>query len=121
MESQCIKKTFRSQIYSGTIRDYWLYVPAQYEENTPANLMVFQDGYYNIDESKPMQAVQVIDRLMVAKKIPTTGCVFINPGIIEKPTKPEHHPDPQRSIEYDPVNDQYSQFLINELLPEAFL
>ena len=24
--------------------DYWIYVPAQYDPNTPAALMVFQDG-----------------------------------------------------------------------------
>ena len=119
IKSKCIKKTFSSQIYSGTIRDYWVYIPEQYEDNTPANLMVFQDGYYYIDESKPMKALQVIDRLMAAQQIPATVCVFINPGVVQQPTKPEHHPDTQRSIEYDPVNDQYARFLINELLPEA--
>jgi len=114
-----IKSTFHSQIYQGTYRDYWVYVPKQYNANVPANLMVFQDGYYYIDETKPMMVHHVIEKLILAKIIPPTICVFINPGIVKDPIKPEHHPDTQRSIEYDAVNDQYTRFLVNELLPEA--
>ena len=33
-----------SKVFPGTERDYWLYVPAQYDGNTPACVMVFQDG-----------------------------------------------------------------------------
>jgi len=113
------KATFHSKIYPGTSRDYWVFVPKQYKANTPANLMVFQDGYYYIDEAKPMKVNHVIEKLIVEKKTPPTICVFINPGIVLDPTKPEHHPDTQRSIEYDSVNDQYTRFLVNELLPEA--
>jgi len=119
MDKKLIKKTFRSQIYAGTLRDYWVYIPKQYNEKSPANLMVFQDGYYYIDESKPMKATQAVGKLVDANKIPPTVCVFVNPGIVEKPTKADHHPDTQRSIEYDSVNDQYTRFLVNELLPEA--
>ena len=119
MVSQLKKSTFHSQIYGGTHRDYWVYVPEQYKENIPANLIVFQDGYYYIDEAKPMRVPQVIDSLISSKRIPPTICVFINPGLVKVPTKPEHNPDTQRSIEYDSVNDQYARFLVNELLPEA--
>lgn len=114
-----IKQTFRSRIYQGTVRDYWIYVPQQYSGDTPANLMVFQDGYYYLDDAKPMRVPEVIDRLVDLKKIPPTICVFINPGIVESPSKPEHHPDTQRSIEYDTVSDQYTRFVVSELLPEA--
>jgi len=113
------KHIFRSQIYAGTVRDYWVYIPEQYKEHMSANLMVFQDGFYYIDEEKPMDVPNRIDRLIELGKIPPTVCVFINPGVIEVPSKPEHHPDSQRSLEYDSVNDQYARFLINELLPEA--
>ena len=30
--------------FPGTVRDYWIYVPAQYKSDTPAAVMVFQDG-----------------------------------------------------------------------------
>src|SRR5205085_1034971 len=32
-----------SKIFPGTVRDYWIYVPKQYDGSTPACLMVFQD------------------------------------------------------------------------------
>ncbi|KGJ93777.1 esterase [Colwellia psychrerythraea] len=119
MAYQLLKKTFYSEIYKGTVRDYWLYIPDKFEQNSPANLIVFQDGFYYIDETKPMKVPQVIDELISDNKIPATVCVFINPGEFEKQTKAEHHPDSQRSFEYDTISDQYGRFLINELLPEA--
>src|SRR5262245_53235515 len=33
-----------SSVYPGTTRDYWVYVPRQYDPNRPACVMVFQDG-----------------------------------------------------------------------------
>src|ERR1700744_6269586 len=33
-----------SKIYPGTARDYWIYVPKQYDAKKPACLMIFQDG-----------------------------------------------------------------------------
>jgi hypothetical protein len=33
-----------SKFYPGTERDYWVYVPKQYDTSKPAALMVFQDG-----------------------------------------------------------------------------
>ena len=44
------KNTFHSDIYPGTIRDYWLYIPEQYTPETPANLMVIQDGFWYLDD-----------------------------------------------------------------------
>jgi len=35
---------WRSTLFPGTVRDWWLYVPAQYEAAHPASVMVFQDG-----------------------------------------------------------------------------
>ena len=30
-----------SKVFPGTVRDYWIYVPAQYEATKPARVMVF--------------------------------------------------------------------------------
>ena len=38
------KHKWTSEIFPGTVRDYWLYVPAQYSSSEPAAVMVFQDG-----------------------------------------------------------------------------
>ena len=35
---------WESKIFSGTKRDWWVYVPAQYRAENPAAVMVFQDG-----------------------------------------------------------------------------
>ena len=48
-----------SKIFPGTRRDYTLYVPAQYRADTPACLMVFQDGP---GHSKADGAFRVPDR-----------------------------------------------------------
>jgi len=38
------QSSWTSKIYPGTVRDYWLYVPAQYDAAKPACVMIFQDG-----------------------------------------------------------------------------
>lgn len=35
----------QSKVYPGTIRKFYVYVPAQYDGKSPASLMVFQDGH----------------------------------------------------------------------------
>src|SRR6476619_8441711 len=40
-----------SSVYPGTQHTYWVYVPAQYDPDTPASLMVFQDGQAFKDEN----------------------------------------------------------------------
>ena len=56
--------------------------PPQYKPETPAALMVFQDGggYIHRDGNNP--TLNVIDNLIAQKKIPVMISVFINPGDI---------------------------------------
>lgn len=35
---------WKSNIYPGTERNYWVHVPQQYDAGKPASLMVVQDG-----------------------------------------------------------------------------
>ena len=35
---------FKSQVFSNTVRKYWIFVPAQYAPEKPACVLVFQDG-----------------------------------------------------------------------------
>ena len=49
-----------SRLFPGTRREYSVYVPAQYDENQPANLMVFMDGK---NYAKPDGAFRVPDRV----------------------------------------------------------
>lgn len=107
-----------SQIFPGTRRDYSVYVPAQYREDQPANLMVFMDGagYSKLDGA--FRVPIVFDNLIHQKAMPVTIAVFVNPGTIPA-TKPDAADRSNRSFEYDSMGDRYSKFLIDEFLPVA--
>ena len=106
-----------SKVFPGTERDYWLYVPAQYDKTQPASLMVFQDGGAYVDEKKDFRVTIVFDNLIHKKEMPVTIGLFISPGSIP-PADPQQKARSNRSFEYDSLGDQYAKFLIDELLPE---
>jgi enterochelin esterase family protein len=114
-----------SKIYPGTERDWWIYVPAQYDGKTPAALMVFQDGHGPVNEKGNFRVPIVFDNLIHQKEMPVTIGVFINPGNDPvknpPPAKGEKRADPyratNRSVEYDTMSDAYSKYLIEEILP----
>jgi len=103
---------FRSLMYLQTERDWWIYVPAQYKPDQPACVMIFQDG-----EAYIGFVPTVVDNLIAAGEMPVTVCIFINPGKLLPDGTPRGNN--QRSYEYDTVSDQYSKFLLEEILPEA--
>jgi len=107
-----------STVYPGTERDYWIYVPAQYDPAKPACLMVFQDGggYVNINTNGQWRVPVVFDNLIHKKEMPVTIGIFINPGVVPS-ADPAQKPRSNRSFEYDSLGDQYSRFLIGEILP----
>lgn len=116
-EGQITKHHWTSErIYPGTERDYWVYVPAQYDPAQPACLMVFQDGalYLGPDVNAPV----VFDNLINRREIPVTIGVFIQPGD-KGPGLPIWGGTDNRSIEYDSLGDTYARFLLEEILPEV--
>lgn len=113
---------WKSTIFPGTIRRYWVYVPAQYKPETPAAVMVFQDGHTYVGEKGKFRAPTVMDNLIAAKEMPVTIGIFIDPGHKKEqlPEKPGWQPQPEnRSFEYDTLSDQYARFLLDEILPEV--
>jgi len=48
----------------GTVRDYWIYVPAQYKPEKPACTMVFQDGSTFVNEGGAFKTTIVFDNLI---------------------------------------------------------
>jgi enterochelin esterase family protein len=98
---------WHSKIFAGTTRDWWVYVPAQYNAATPAAVMVFQDG-----NAARQYVVPVFDNLIAAGDMPVTVGVFVEPGGIKAPRD-------NRSFEYDTLSDQYVRFLLEEMLPEV--
>lgn len=107
-----------SQIFAGTERDYWVYVPAQYSPDKPANVMVFQDGKNYVDENGQFRVPIVFDNLIHKGEMPVAIGIFIDPGVIP-PSQPGNEPTHNRSFEYDEITDQYARFLLEEILPEV--
>ena len=98
--------------------NWWIYVPAQYDGETPAALMVFQDGAAYLNETGSVRVPVVFDNLIYTGDIPVTiGGVFVNPGrfIGGNPDGPARN----RSTEYDTLSDQYARFLLDEIIPEV--
>jgi len=107
-----------SKIFPGIVRDYWVYVPAQYDAKKPACVMVFQDGRSFVGEEGQFRVPVVFDNLIHKKEMPVTIAVLINPGVVP-PVKKGERPRQNRSFEYDTLSDQYARFLLEEILPEV--
>lgn len=101
----------QSKIYPGSTRDYWVYVPAQYDETNPACVMIFQDGQAFMDEDGPINIPVLFDNLINKNEMPVTIAILINPG-----TK---NGESQRRLEYGTPSDVYASFLLEEILPEV--
>jgi len=106
------KMVHTSRIYPGMKSDYWVYTPAQYDPNTPAALMVWNDGYQLVERDGVTRAQNVFDNLTYQKKLPVIVHLLVSPGMVGDKA--------MRSIEYDVVSDQYDRFLNEELLPEVY-
>lgn len=109
-----------SRVFPGTIRRYWVYVPAQYEAAAPAAVMVFQDGHAYVDPKGQFRATIVMDNLIHAGAMPVAIGVFVDPGHKKPqlPDRPGWNPRPEnRSVEYDTLSGDYARFLLDEILP----
>lgn len=108
----------KSTVYPGTLHEYWVYVPAQYDAKTPAALMVFQDGHAYVGDKSNFRATTVMDNLIAQGDMPITIGIFIEPG--HKGTElPKDYWGKRnnRSVEYDTPDDAYARFLLNDILP----
>ena len=105
----------KSLIYPGTERNYWIYIPAQYQADLPACTMIVQDGLRRAQE---WRLPEVLDELIHSGDIPVMVGIFVEPGVVPG-VKPGSQPRFNRSVEYDSLGDTYARFLIEELLPDA--
>src|ERR1051325_2566815 len=112
-KGEVLKFSFdHSQIFPGTVRDYWVYVPAQYTPDKPACVYVNQDGIQ-------WQAPVVFDNLIARKEMPVTVGVFVMHGRVAATDANAALDRFNRSYEYDGLGDNYARFLLEELLPEV--
>ncbi|GGD01897.1 alpha/beta hydrolase [Aquisalinus flavus] len=110
---------FHSDIFPGTVRRYWVHVPADYDATEPPNLLVFQDGQRATNPNGSLRIPTVLDNLIAAGDIPPTLGVFVTPGNLSESypddlgmSNPDH-----RWQEYDQLDDDYARMLTEELLP----
>jgi len=109
---------WKSKIFEGTTRDWWIYVPAQYKPEKPASVMVFQDGGGYTRNTGNWRVPIVFDNLIATGKMPVTLAIFLNPGAFPT-TSPGQKERSNRSFEYDSLGDRYARFLLQEILPEV--
>ena len=107
-----------SKVFPETVRDYWIYVPKQYQASQPACLMVFQDGGGYVSSNGQFRVPTVFDNLIHKKEMPVTVAVFVNPGEVPAAEKGQRGRS-NRSFEYDSLGDAYARFLLEEFLPEV--
>ncbi len=113
--------TLASNVYPETTRNYWVYVPAQYDAATPASLMVFQDGHAFLGLEGDYRIPYVFDNLIYRREMPITIGVFINPGHTadQKEASDDDWGDgsTNRRVEYNALDDKYARLIVDELLP----
>lgn len=117
-EGKVTQHSWTSKVFPGTVRDYWVYVPAQYQAGRPAAVMIFQDGGFFIKDDGGWRVPTVFDNLIHKGQMPVTIGIFVNPGVLPA-ASPEQQARYNRSFEYDGLGDRYARFLVDEILPEV--
>jgi iron(III)-enterobactin esterase len=93
-----------SRVFPGTSRDVNIFIPAQYKAGTAVPFMVLQDGDEQLTSFKTNI---VLENLIFQKRLPVMAAIFVD--------RPDN--GPLRSLEYDCLDDDYSQFILNEIIP----
>jgi len=101
-----------SKVYAGMKANVWYYVPAQWDGTTALPVQIWNDGQ-QFTGARPTQwrVIETLDSLFAQKKIPLMASVFVQPG-----AGPASN---QRSVEYDTMDDTYTRYLLEEILPEV--
>jgi gluconolactonase len=97
-----------SKIYPGTTNAFQVYLPSAYDGTKPACVLLKLDGIGDYE-------VQVIERLIAAKELPVIVAVGISPGVISRNGAVVRY---NRSFEFDSMNDDFPNYVLDELLPE---
>jgi iron(III)-enterobactin esterase len=94
---------------ASTTRSINVYVPAKYQDGTPAALLVIQDGPGELN-----QVSRALDNLTIEtdpmRKLPPFIAVAVQNGGNDSIGS-------ERGLEYDTVSDKYARFIDTEVLP----
>jgi enterochelin esterase-like enzyme len=95
-----------SKVFPGTSRHVDIFIPAQYVPKTPVPFLIIQDGDEQLNAYK---TDVVLTNLIHQKRLPVMAAIFVN--------RPDN--GPKRSLEYDCIDDDYSRFILEEIIPLA--
>jgi enterochelin esterase-like enzyme len=99
---------WKSGIYPGTTRKWYIYLPPNLDPNHEYPLLLGTDAQWD-----RQWIVNGLENCARDGRIPPTVGVFIEPG----QDRPGNYSD--RSHEYDVLNGDYSNFLLTEILPQV--
>ena len=102
--------------YPGTPHNCAVYVPAQYDAGKPTPFMIFLDGSQALGNS--MRVPVVLDNLIAKHDLPAMIAIFVDPGILPVVSDADQNRY-NRIYEYDSLTPRFSDFLLNELIPEV--
>lgn len=102
--------------YPGTPHNCAVYVPAQYDATKPTPFMIFLDGSGALSDG--VRVPVVLDNLIAKHDIPPMIGIFIDPGVLPVPSDAVQNRY-NRIFEYDSLSSRFSEFLLNELVPEV--
>lgn len=105
---------WRGSVYPGTVRNWWVYVPAQYDPSKPAAVMIFLDGH-----SYKNFVPTVLDNMIHKGELPVALAIFVSPGHKGADPPADGWRGNNRSIEYDTLSETFSKLIVDELLPEV--
>ncbi|WP_353112635.1 alpha/beta hydrolase-fold protein [Microbacterium sp.] len=102
------------QAYPGTVRTVWVHTPEGHDHAAPADVMLFNDGWWYLDPEGAVRAGVVLDNLAHERAVPPMVSVFVDPGVFPGAAEPKN-----RNAEYDAFDDRYASFLLDEVLPRV--
>ncbi len=93
-----------STVFPNTSREVDIFIPAQYVAGTEVPFMVIQDG---VEQLTDFHTNIVLENLINQKRLPVIAALFVN--------RPDN--GPERSLEYDCLDDDYARFIATDILP----
>src|SRR5256885_4182757 len=103
------------KFFPGTPHNYQVYVPAQYDASRPVAYMIFLDGSGYAGNA--VRVPVVLDNLIARRDVPPMIAIFVDPGIMPALSDQAQNRY-ERIFEYDSLTPRFSNFLIDELVPE---
>lgn len=101
--------------YPGTPHNCAVYVPAQYDGAKPTPFMIFLDGSQALNA---LHVPTVLDNLIAKHDLPPMIAIFVDPGVLPA-VSDQDQSRYNRIYEYDSLTPLFSEFLLNELIPEV--